>query len=470
LPIQAPDDAFYAKAAPFETPRRTVAVLMQFLMLVVISVSALAVYLSSPQDVHLLPSFGKFLPEVLSLIATPIIVIKGLHQNFRFVSAKYLMVFGMLVVVIACGAFVNQVPPGPILAGMRYYLRAIPFFFVPAVFDFKEKQIKQIFGLVLALSFLQVPIAVYQRYTLATTGHSSGDHVYGTMMASGNLSLFLICELCVAAAMVLRGRLSRMWFVFLFVLFMLPMSINETKITVFALPLGLLATTIVGSAKGTRLKVSFYAVAVLIGGGFIFVPLYDFFNAWNNPDLNHQYRIEDFISNPKALGSYLDTKASVGSQKEAGRVDALVVPLQVLSKDPSQLGFGLGLGNTSKSSLGGQFSGRYEPIYGIYSVETSVATFMLETGVVGAVLVLLLHWLIFRDALYLMNRDQGLVGVLALGWIGTSIIMGAGLFYITLHTSESLSYMFWFFSGMIAAKRTRLAATQRVWQRQAIAA
>ena len=228
---------------------------MQFLMLVAISVSALAVYLSSVTDVHLLPTFGKFLPEVLSLIATPFIVIKGLHQNFRFVSAKYMMVFGMLVIVIGCGVFVNQVPPGPILAGMRYYLRAIPFFFVPAVFDFKEKQIKQIFGLVVALSFLQVPIACYQRYTLAMTGHTSGDRVYGTMMASGNLSLFLICELCVAAAMVLRGRLSRTWFVLLFLLYMLPMSINETKITVFALPIGLLATTIVGSARGRTVSV-----------------------------------------------------------------------------------------------------------------------------------------------------------------------------------------------------------------------
>ncbi len=439
---------------------------MQLLMLIVIPVLMLSVYLSS-QDVHLLPAFMKFLPEVFTLIGAAIVTIAGVHQNFRYVSGKYLMVFAALVVVIACGIFVNQVPPGPILAGMRYYLRAIPFFFVPAVFNFNDRQIKRLMLLLLAFSLLQVPLAVFQRYMLAMTGHTSGDKVYGTMMASGNLSIFLICELCVAAAMTLRGRLSKVMFLGLFLIFMLPMSINETKITVFALPLGLMTTVIVGSPRGKRLSVTGLALAAIAAGALIFVPLYDFFNTWNNNDLNHRDRIEDFLTQPDKMSSYLDTKAGVGSHREAGRVDAITVPLKELSREPGTFGFGFGIGNATKSSLGPQFSGRYEPVYGIYSTETSMATFMLETGMFGAVLVLLLHWMIFRDAIDVMRWDQGLVGMIALGWIGSSIIIGACLFYITLHTSEPLSYLFWFFSGMIAARRCRLIAAQRKLQPRA---
>jgi hypothetical protein len=442
---------------------------MRFLMLVMILVCTLAVYLSS-QDVQWLPAAAKFLPEVLSLIAAVFVVLLGVHQNFRFVSAKYLLVFAALAVVIVCGILVNQVAPGPVLAGMRYYLRPIPFFFVPAVFDFSDKQIKQFMRWLLALALLQVPVAVYQRYTLAMTGHISGDHVFGTLMESGNLSIFLICVLCVAAALTLRGQMSKWIFLCLFLLLLVPMSINETKITVFALPLVLMLTMIVGSPRGKRLRMAAFSLTLIVVGGFIFVPVYDFFNTWNNDDPNHVLRIEDFLSHPDQIGTYLDTNATVGSRKEAGRVDAIVIPLQVISKTAPELGFGLGIGNTTKSSLGSQFSGRYEPVYGIYSVETSMATFMLETGIFGAFLVLFIHFMIFLDAVNVMRQDHGLAGIIALGWIGTSVVIGATLFYITIHTSETLSYMFWFFSGLIAAKRTRMALAQRHPHVQAIAA
>jgi hypothetical protein len=254
-------------------------------------------------------------------------------------------------VVIVYGILVNHVPPGPILAGMHYYLRPIPFFLVPAVFNFTDRQLKQLLGLLLGLSLLQVPIACYRRNVVAHTGHVSGDAVFG-IMSSGDLSIFLICELCIAAAMVLRGAMGRLTFPCLFVTFVIPMSINETKITVFALPLGLLVTVIVGSERGKRLAVTGYALALLTAGALIFVPLYDFFNTYNNNDVNHPERIEDFLLKPDKMANYLDTKATVGSKKEAGRVDALIIPLQVLANDPAQLGFGLGLGNAPTRALG----------------------------------------------------------------------------------------------------------------------
>jgi hypothetical protein len=247
------------------------------------------------------------------------------------------------------------------------------------------------------------------------------------------------------------------------------MSINETKVTVFALPLGLMVTAIVGSPPHKRISVATHASLAIVAGALIFVPLYDFFNSWNNYDPDRG-RIQDFLTNPGGMSSYLDTHATVGSGKEAGRVDAVTVPLQVLAHDPVRLSFGFGIGNATRSNLGPQFTGRYGAIYSAYTVETSMATFMLEIGVFGTILILLLQWFIFRDAIYVMRADQGLVGIIGLGWIGASIIVSACNFYITLHTSEALSYMFWFFSGLIVAKRTRLSLAQPQSYQFAIAA
>jgi hypothetical protein len=442
---------------------------MQYLMYIVIVVVMLAEFLSSP-EVHLLPKIAKFLPEVLSLIVAAFVVVRGTHQNFRFVNRKYLLVASALTVVVICGAVVNDVEPGPILAGMRYYLRAMPFFFLPAVYDFKESQVKQLMKLLFFFSLLQVPIACYQRYVQATTGHNSGDSVYGTMMQSGVLSMYLICQLCVMTALALRGHISKVTLTIVFLLLVLPMSINETKITVLALPFGLFLTAIVGSPHGKRMRVSMYAATLLICGSLIFVPLYNFFNSWNNfdkDDPNKKTRIEDFFAQPDKILDYLNTKAAPGSHKEAGRVDALVVPVEVLAKDPVRFGFGLGIGNASTSMVGPQFNGRYQAAYGIYSVETSMATFTLEIGMFGAVLIALWIWMIYRDSMTLMRQDEGWIGSIALGWLATSILIFACNFYITIHTSDVVSYMFWFFSGLVAATQTRNSfARRKAYRRQ----
>jgi hypothetical protein len=84
--------------------------------------------------------------------------------------------------------------------------------------------------------------------------------------------------------------------------------------------------------------------------------------------------------------------------------------------------------------------------------------------------VLLLHWMIFRDSIAVMRLDRGMVGTLALEWIGTSILIAACLFYISVHTSETVSFIFWFLAGVIATRSTRLSLAQQNPQRQALAA
>jgi hypothetical protein len=257
----------------------------------------------------------------------------------------------------------------------------------------------------------------------------------------------------VAAALALRGRLSKAAFFCIFVLLVIPTTINETKGTIFLLPFGLLTTLLAGAPPRKRLRVGASAVLLLAVFAALFVPIYDFFAVANNPD---PYTLESFFSNKKQVVGYLDRNADVGARGGSGRVDSVVVPLQVFSSDPVHLMFGVGICNASPSGLGSSFTGEYYALLGRYTMQTSGAAFLAETGVLGLGLALLLDWLVFRDAVFVARRDNSLFGALALGWLGIMVVIVIATFYKSLHFFESISYLFWYFAGVIAARRTRL--------------
>src|SRR5580704_6024874 len=106
------------------------------------------------------------------------VFVAGTRDRFRLVAPKYWLVFGALALVILCGIINNNPGAGPLITGLRFYFRAAPLFFLPAL---------------LALAFIQLPVAVYQRWVIMSAGRYSGDGVQGTLMDSGILSMLLIC-------------------------------------------------------------------------------------------------------------------------------------------------------------------------------------------------------------------------------------------------------------------------------------
>jgi hypothetical protein len=88
----------------------------------------------------------------------------------------------------------------------------------------------------------------------------------------------------------------------------------------------------------------------------------------------------------------------------------------------------------------------------------------LETGVFGTALVFALYWLIFRDSVVVARSDDSLTGWIAIGWAGVTVLMVVATPYKAMHIYESLSYLFWYFSGLIAARRMRLAHAARTEQ------
>jgi hypothetical protein len=258
--------------------------------------------------------------------------------------------------------------------------------------------------------------------------------------------------------MLLRQRVSKLMYFVLFFYLLAATSINETKGTLILLPIGLVATVLIGSPPAKRLRLAVLAVglfAIFVVG---FSVAYDYVQ---NVRTNHYYTsLSKFFLDEKQLDRYVDTHSGLGATRQAGRVDAIVVPLRVLSRDPSQLAFGFGIGNASHSSLGPQFIGEHYPVFHSFLV-SSFSVFLLEIGVLGTTLVFLLYWLIFRDAIALARVDDTLTGWIAVGWAGIVVLTVFATPYKTIHTFASLSYLFWYFSGLVAARRMRLAVGVR---------
>jgi hypothetical protein len=393
-----------------------------------------------------LPPIIRFLPEIASAILTVYVLVAGTRNRFQLVAPKYWLVFGAMALVILCGIVINNPGSGPLISGMRFYLRAVPMFFVPAVLPMSEEKLKGQLKLLLGLALLQLPVAGYQRWVVLSQGRYSGDAVQGTLTDSGILSMFLICAALVLTGFMLKRRIRAVWFLVVFLLLLFPTTINETKVTVILLPFGLLTTLILGADKGKRLRYAGIALTLLVAFGAIFVPMY------NKLEQGDPYKVDilDFFTNEKELNQYLVTK-NVHKVKVARRGDAIIVPMNYLTRDPLLLTFGVGLGNASPSTLGRNFEGSYYSLFQSVLI-VSFSFFILELGILGVSLIAALFWMVFSDTLYVAHRDSTLTGALAAGWIGVVAVFLIAAFYTVFQYFTSITYLYWYFSGVICAR------------------
>jgi hypothetical protein len=407
----------------------------------------------------ILPKSAQYLPEILGALALVIVLSLGTRDRFRYVRPEYWLLFGGIALVVACGILVNNVQPGTTFAGLRTYLRALPWFFIPAVYAFSEQQVRSQLRLLLVIALVQLPLAAQQLVLTRSRfagNYYTGDWISGTMLISSTLSIFLISAVCILTGLLLRKRITGRQFFVLFTLLLLPTTVNETKGTLLLLPLGLAVALLVGAQRQLRLKYALVTASLLAGFLAVFVPVYDHLISVRA----HSPTISEFLSSPERLERYMRTGADIGATETAGRIDSIVVASKFIARDPVSLAFGVGIGNASESALGKGFTGRHFELLGPFLV-TGYAHIVLELGTVGFALLLGVYWLIFSDARAVARQDAGLVGALAAGWAGITLIMLVTLFYKDLVIQTSPSFLFWYLSGLIAASRVRTASRPR---------
>lgn len=418
-------------------------------------------------DLSLVSRFITWFPELLSALVIVLIVLIFSSTKMICIKKKYVILFTLFATSICISIIYNAVSPEIIFGGVRNYIKFFPFFLLSAIYSFTNEQIKSQLKLLLILAIIQIPIVLFQRFIQFKNLHP--DLITGTLMVSSVLSIYLISTITVLIAFFLRKKITGfVSFSILCLLLFIPTTLNETKGTLVLFPIAITIPLMFVRNNLSNFKqlVAIFSVGAISVTTFAFV--YDKLYGEN-------YEIADFFMSSSKIEHYLYGGAAtgkvyvnqsesglidgkIGTTDRVGRIDSFLLPIRVLFNyyDSYRLFFGLGIGNVSNSFFK-QLQGKYAVFQEKFSAgRTALSLLLWETGLIGVFLSLIFLYFIFRDARYLIANDNGLSGTFALGWIAILVITFITLFYKNIIVFNALGYLFWYFSGYVAAARYRL--------------
>jgi hypothetical protein len=399
-----------------------------------------------------LPRYFVLMPEVVSVVAAVIVIVRLPLDRFRSIDPRIFFILILLLLELLAGAIANTLEPGVVISGVRAYLKMMPFFLLPLLVKFDDEALKKQMFLITSILLLQLPLAWQQRVaTFAGGSGLTGDLTFGTLMLSGNLSITVWCAAAVCLALKLRHQMNLTNMLALFVLTLPCSMINETKVTVVLMPLALL-TPMILSGDGSAMQMAkrtFVGLVLLAVVGTVFVKIYDYFivDRWG-------YGLVEFFTREGRLEGYMEKDSQIGGTAEVGRIDSMTLPFKAAKGDPVLTMLGYGMGNVSQSALGQGFTGEYFIRYG-QLVGPNVSRVIWELGILGLIFVFVLLYLIFKETMA-ARRAEGFTGAFAVGWTAVVIIMSATMFYANTMESVALSYLFWFYSGVVCAAAMRV--------------
>ena len=402
----------------------------------------------------IVPRSATWLPEILAILTFLVIVLRfATLKEKPAIHPKYLTLLLLYSTIILIGIILNTTPPGSIIAGIRAYFKHLPFFLLPAVYDFSEEQFKKQLQFILPLLILQCPLALYQRL-FQYRGSLSGDPITGTLDVSSALSITMICSIAVIFALYLNKKIGFKFFVITACCLFLPTTLNATKGTLVLLPFALLLPAFF-SQKEANAKTKDLLAMLVIGILFIaaFVLIHDHFM---RPRTGSS--VLDFYRNTGEVKDYLYRGITTERPKHIYRADAIVLAWKDLSKDPLTLVFGLGMGNVINSYFSSS-RGRHTEKLQYCAQMLAVTQLFWELGLLGVIVYVAFFFFLYKDA-RLLRKSDDIFCSFALGWSAVIVIIGLSLIYKNMIVYNLINFLFWYFSGIVAAKTFRMRALQ----------
>ena len=204
--------------------------------------------------------------------------------------------------------------------------------------------------------------------------------------------------------------------------------------------------------SGQSLKpIILIASAVIVG----FVTIYNFQygDRWGGNIFNifTSDKAAEFIYKGATEENTSNLSPGEDHMKEIGRLDSIILPIKILSKEGVQVLYGVGIGNASRSFsdiLVGEYS---KEAFGKGGEFTTVSTLLWGTGIIGVFFSFTLLLMIFYDSL-ILRHNQDYSGAIALGWLGVVPIIALSMIYTNLLDHNVIGYLMWFFNGYIISK------------------
>lgn len=400
----------------------------------------------------LIPRIFTWIPEGLSGLAILLVAAQFLKSRIIFIPPRYVIFFSFLIAFLVLGIVANQVQPGAVFAGVRKYLRYAPFFLIPLVYQFSDKEISKLIKVLLVFSLFQLPVAVYQKLVIFKIS-PTGDVIQGTLLDSGKLAVFLICTISMVTSYYLKDRISVYKAFFITAVLFLPVAITEATASFFLLPVAFIVPIIFFKTDKGKIRtlMPVVPIGIIIFTSFVLLYNLQYSSRWGGNILNT-------ILSEKGVGSVYkgateENTANIAGHrmKEIGRVDSIILPIKILSEKGAIVLYGTGIGNAS-ASFSNLMGGEYSWVVYEYGADfTTLGNLLWEIGVIGVLFIFILLVMIFFDAMKL-SRNQGTISAIALGWMGVVIVIAISMLYTNLISHNVISFLMWFFSGYIISK------------------
>lgn len=411
-----------------------------------------------------LPRAVSLMPEAISGALLVAALLRAAHFKTVTMRRGYIILFTLFCLHVIVGAILNGEQAGTFLSGLRNYMKYTPLFLVPAVYDFKEREIASQLRLLLFLGLAQIPFVIYQKFVEG----KHADFVAGTLGVGSVMSICLVCLITILLAFYFRNRLTTGKFLMLAFLLFIPTTLNETKSIIIFFPVAFLVVMMLsGISRDAKIRIlgAGAAFAFMMGGFFLVYSVFfsadkergllDFFL---DPDTGIKFYLYSGDSQEIDAKRVLEQEhVIIGAsptvdrdEDKIRRIDNIILPIRVLSHDPVKLLMGLGIGNASDSFIPG-FSGKYAQLGSLDSSYTAMSLFLWEIGLLGVVIFFVFFYMIYREAKSL-RLENNLVGNFAVGWAAIAVVIAISIPYKNFLTFDVLGYLFFYFSGLIVAK------------------
>jgi hypothetical protein len=410
------------------------------------------------KKLDLISRYFVVLPELLSAIALLILVARSVAGKRWQLDWRYCAFFGLLLLILMVSAVAQSVSSGAVVAGLRQHLRFLPFFLLPAVYEFSARQLRSQLIVLMTLLSIQLPVVVYQRFYQFGHKMHTGDVVTGTTSESGGLSLVLICGFTAAVLLYLKRRITFAGFLVFASLYFAPTMFNETKITIILFPIAVIAPLFFLPRSDRTMSRVAPLFATGIAAGIAFIAVYNYMIQYRVASVGYGDTIEEFFTQG-GIERYL-YRGTVEGDTRIGRFDSIELAVDNIARDPITAVFGFGPGNVSTAFLPG-FEGDYSHYVDIFGTGlTQVTQVLWELGFAGILAYALLYFFLLRDARYLARTD-GQFALLGQIWGPIVLIMAAAWLYKAFFAMNPVAFPFWFYAGIVASKACALRRTQR---------
>lgn len=398
------------------------------------------------------PPSVMLLPELLSGIAL-LFCASGFARNGIVLQSKYLVLFLILLVSTALGLIIAEATVGPVVGGMRIYLRWIPFFLLPLFYPFTEKQLRVQMMLILLLMLSQAPLSFLQRFVFYAG--FSGDEARGTFSSGSQGAIVALSTIAVVVSLFQKRVLGGLAAIAATGILFLPSTVGEVKGAFVLMPFAIwIPILLLPNKTALHSRHAVLAAILTVGALVSFSVIYSLAESTHLRSLagkDHRTNILDLLTNPDAILNYLAPRSSGDvNANRYGRVDGVTIAIKELNQEPMKLISGLGMGAVTNAPFSFFASDQHKGLRIAGKAKVTLSVLIWELGLLGTGLVLAGLALLWFDALKL-RYWEGLYGALGLAWTVVIPIFVLAMLWKNTLINNPVMFLFALFTGHMLA-------------------